>query len=167
MDELRIDYGAMMDSAFREVVRKAFALVADEGMPNGHSLYVTFPTDGEGVRMPDWLRAEHPETLSIVLEYEYYDLVVDDEGFEVDLRFDSRPARLRVPFRAVSVFADPEARFGLSFKGNAESEDAPEAEAQSGTFHAGHAAEAEESAAPEEDPSDGSNVIPFDSFRRR
>ena len=153
-----LDYGALMDRALRQVIARVMAQVAEHGLPDGHSFYITFPTEDEGVEMPDWLRAEHPESLSIVLQYEFYNFEADDERFAVDLSFRNRPARLRVPFRAITVFADPQAQFGLRFKNEDGSEAASDAE---------HGEAQDDACTTEEGAdSDDSNVIPFDTFRR-
>ena len=157
MGNFDIDYGALMDTALRQVIAKAIAQVAEHGLPDGHSFYITIPTDEEGVEMPDWLRVEHPESLSIVLQYEFYNLAVERDHFEVDLSFRNRRARLRIPFHAITVFADPEAQFGLRFKSNEASD-------------AGSGQEPLERADLSEEPTAGvsgdSNVIPFDARRR-
>ena len=48
--------------------REAIARVASIGLPSGHSLYITFRSDFPGVDMPDWLKAQYPEAMTIVLE---------------------------------------------------------------------------------------------------
>jgi hypothetical protein len=53
--------------------------------------------------------------MTVVLQRQFWDLAVDADAFSVTLRFDRRPARLRVPFAAVRSFADPAASFGLEF----------------------------------------------------
>ena len=153
-----LEYGALMDTALRQVIAGVIAQVAEHGLPDGHSLYITFPTEDDGVELPDWLRAENPESLSIVLQYEFYNLQSDEEYFSVDLSFRNRPARLRVPFRAITVFADPLAQFGLRFK----SEQGAEAPSEDETEESGDDEPAEAEAADSGD----SNVIPFDTFRR-
>ena len=153
-----LDYGALMDTALRQVIAGVIAQVAEHGLPDGHSLYITFPTEDDGVELPDWLRADYPESISIVLQYEFYNLQAHEEHFSVDLSFRNRPARLRVPFRAITVFADPQAQFGLRFKSEQGAEAPPEDETEELV---------EDDPAEAEDADSGdSNVIPFDTFRR-
>ena len=154
----RLEYGALMDRALRQVIVHSVAQVAEHGLPDGHSLYISFPTDDEGVEIPEWLRAEYPDSLSIVLQHEYYNLKVDEDSFAVDLTFRDRPAHLRVPFRAITIFADPKAQFGLRFKSLTASDEPPETEVQ-------ELAEDEPSVDGSTDSVE-SNVIPFDVFRR-
>lgn len=51
--------------------------------------------------------------MTIVLQHQFWGLIVDDAGFSVSLRFHGRAADLRVPFSAVQAFGDPGVNFGL------------------------------------------------------
>ena len=62
----------------------------------------------------DALRA-YPEEMTIVLEHQFWDLEVDDAGFEVTLKFGGVPKYLKVPWRAVTRFHDPSVGFRLHF----------------------------------------------------
>jgi len=53
--------------------------------------------------------------MTIVLQHQYWDLVLDDEHFEVTVSFNKQHERIRVPFTALSAFVDPSVRFGLQF----------------------------------------------------
>ena len=53
--------------------------------------------------------------MTIVLQYQFWDLQVLNDRFEVKLSFGSLPERLVVPFQAVKAFYDPSAQFGLQF----------------------------------------------------
>ena len=54
--------------------------------------------------------------MTIVLQHRFWDLSVEDDGFEVKLTFDGIPERLVVPFAAIRVFFDPSVRYGLQFE---------------------------------------------------
>jgi len=115
MASQQIDYGRLVESALRRVVHDALGLVAEEGLPGRHHLYITFRTDHPGVELADELRARYPNEMTIVLQHEFWGLEVRDDGFGVTLSFNNRPQRLEVPFEAVTVFADPSVEFGLQF----------------------------------------------------
>jgi len=53
--------------------------------------------------------------MTIVLQYQFWDLQVSNDRFEVKLSFSNVPERLVVPFNAVKAFYDPSAQFGLQF----------------------------------------------------
>lgn len=110
-----VDYVRMVEQALRTVVRDVLRRLADEGLPPPHHFYVTFRTSDPGVEMPDHLRERYPTEMTVVLQHQYWDLEVDETGFAVTLSFNDVPQRLRIPFHAIKVFADPGAEFGLQF----------------------------------------------------
>jgi uncharacterized protein len=115
MRQSRIEYGRLVEGALRGVVRDVLARVGREGLPSPHHFYVTFRTQAPDVVMPDFLRERYPVDMTIVLQHQFWDLEVDDEGFSVTLSFHDQLHRLHVPFAAVKVFADPGVEFGLQF----------------------------------------------------
>jgi len=115
MRRQRIDYGQLVEAALRTVVRDVLRQFAAGEVPPPHHFYVTFRTDYPGVEIPDYLRARYPAEMTIVLQHQFWDLDVGDDGFGVTLSFNDQPERLIVPFEALRVFADPGVEFGLQF----------------------------------------------------
>ena len=116
MRRSRIDYGRLVESALRTVVRDVLhAARPSEGAPAPHHFYITFRTRHPGVAIPEFLRDRYPVDMTIVLQHQFWDLTVDDEGFAVTLSFNDQMQRLRIPFAAIKVFADPGVEFGLQF----------------------------------------------------
>ena len=110
------DYPKMVEAALRGVVREALARTAREGLPGDHHFYVTFRTHAPGVGIPTYLLSKFPDEMTIVLQHQFRALEVGDDGFSVNLSFQSRSERLRIPFAAVTTFADPSVNFGLQFE---------------------------------------------------
>jgi uncharacterized protein len=54
--------------------------------------------------------------MTIVLQHQFRVLEVGEDTFSVNLSFQSRSERLRIPFAAVTTFADPSVNFGLQFE---------------------------------------------------
>jgi uncharacterized protein len=108
-------YDKMVEKALRSVVRDALAVTAEQGLPGAHHFYVTFRTDHPGVDIPDFLRAQYPHEMTIVLEHQFWGLEVDEIRFSVTLSFHSQAQRLTVPLAAITAFADPSVKFGLEF----------------------------------------------------
>lgn len=111
-----IDYPGLVQRSLRKVVRDVLAQVADLGLPGEHHFYLGFATAHPGVGLSESLRARHPLEMTIVLQHDFRDLEVDDEGFDVTLRFGGMPQSLRVPFGALISFYDPAAQFMLNFE---------------------------------------------------
>jgi hypothetical protein len=161
-----LDYGRLVEGALRRVVRDALAMAAEYGMPGRHHFYITFRTDHPGVVIADSLRARYPSEMTIVLQYEFWELEVRDDGFGVTLSFADLPHRLEVPFDAISVFADPSVEFGLQFNVAGVPETVP-ATARRGATSAPLAEVPP--ARPEEgaQPTEGAEVVALDRFRKR
>ena len=110
------DYPKMVETALRGVVREALSRTAREGLPGDHHFYVTFRTHAPGVGIPNYLLSKFPDEMTIVLQHQFRTLEVGEDAFSVNLSFQSRSERLRVPFTAVTTFADPSVNFGLQFE---------------------------------------------------
>jgi hypothetical protein len=129
MDKDLLRYDRMVEVALRGVVREAIARVAGFGLPGGHSLYITFRSEFPGVDMPDWLKAQYPEAMTIVLEHQYWDLAAEEETFGVTLSFKGRRQRITVPYAALTAFHDPGVQFGLRFDQSQEGDEKSAAQA--------------------------------------
>lgn len=115
-DDDILRYDRMVETALRGVVRKSIEEVIDQGLPGDHHFYITFITDYPGVDIPDYLRERYPGEMTIVLQYQFSDLMVDDETLKVTLSFNNVPERLTIPLQAISIFADPSVNFALQFQ---------------------------------------------------
>lgn len=109
-------YDKMVESALRGVVKSSIEEVMEHGLPGDHHFYITFLTDYPGVAIPDYLHDRYPGEMTIVLQYQFSDLNVDDEFLEVTLSFNNVPEKLKVPLAAISIFADPSVNFALQFQ---------------------------------------------------
>jgi hypothetical protein len=119
-----IRYDLLAREALRSVVRRVLSDVARNGLPGDHHFYVTFDTRAPGLKISDRLRAEHPEEMTIVLQHQFWDLLVTEEIFEIGLSFKGIAERLVIPFEAIKGFFDPSVQFGLQFETPAASEPA-------------------------------------------
>jgi hypothetical protein len=118
-------YDKLVEDALRGVVRESLAQVAKNGLPGDHHFYLTFRTGHPGIVLPEHLRAQYPDEMTIVIQHQYWGLEVTEDFFEVTLSFNKMHERLHIPFSALSGFADPSVRFGLQFKGETVSGGAP------------------------------------------
>jgi uncharacterized protein len=110
-----IRYDILAQEALRGLVRTVLADTAAKGLPGDHHFFITFDTRAEGVRMSPRLRAQHPDEMTIVLQHQFWDLTVTDDGFGVGLSFNGIPENLVVPWSAITDFVDPSVQFGLKF----------------------------------------------------
>jgi len=109
-------YDRMVEKALRGVVKASVREVMKSGLPGDHHFYITFLTDYPGVEIPDYLRERYPGEMTIVLQYQFSDLSIDDDILRVTLSFNNIPEKLVVPVPAISIFADPSVNFALQFQ---------------------------------------------------
>jgi hypothetical protein len=110
-----IRYDILTQDAMRSVVRTVLTDAATKGLPGEHHFYISFDTRAEGVVLSPRIRAQYPKEMTIVLQHQFWDLIVTNDRFEVGLSFSGIPERLVVPFRAIAGFADPSVQFVLQF----------------------------------------------------
>jgi len=185
----QIRYDLLTQQALRGVVRNVLSDADKKGLPGEHHFYIAFDTHAEGVNIPDRLRAQYPEEMTIILQHQFWDLKVTDETFEVGLSFGGVPAKLTVPFEAVKGFFDPSVQFGLQFEevgeegprvaaANADKQPAKAQENQAeakkrppaAAVPAEPALEPAPASAPEppaEPPAGGAEVVRLDRFRKK
>ena len=145
-----IPYDEIVQDALRGVVKRVLDRInAEGGLPGAHHFYIAFRTHAPGVDIPRHLLERYPDEMTIVIQHRYWDLAVDDEGFQIGLSFNQVPAKLRIPFSAVTGFVDPAVNFALQFNAPDDAETPPPPP---------------EPPAPE-DP--GGNVVTLDRFRRK
>jgi uncharacterized protein len=111
-----IRYDLIVQDALKGVVRKVLTDAASQGMPGEHHFYISFRTQDAGVRISQRLRDKYPDEMTIVLQHQFWDLVVTEHAFEVGLSFSGIPERLLVPFDSLTGFFDPSVQFGLKFE---------------------------------------------------
>lgn len=115
-DESILPYDAWIEDALRGVIRQALAQAAASGLPGDHHFYITFRTDDPETELPERLRQQYPDEMTVVLQHQFDGLEVGDDSFGVTLYFGGVPTRLHVPFAAITSFADPSVNFGLQLK---------------------------------------------------
>ena len=109
------EYQNLIQEALLGVVRKILKKTADEGLAEPHHFYITFQTTNEGVKIPSFLKERFPNEMTIVLQYQFDELIVEEDFFSVLLSFNGRPEKLVIPFKSLLTFADPSQEFVLRF----------------------------------------------------
>lgn len=109
-----MDYMPYIQKAYRMIVHDVLKDVADNGIDETSAYYLSFQTNRSDVIIPDFVRARYPEEMTIVLENQFSDLVVSATAFSVGLAFGGVSATVRVPFDALTQFADVNHQFGLA-----------------------------------------------------
>jgi hypothetical protein len=159
VSDVELDYDGLTRQALLRVVHDVLEITAELGhTPGAHHFHIEFETQAAGVSMPESLREEYPERMTIVLQHQFENLQVSERSFGVTLRFKGREARLEIPFDALTLFADPFAAYQLRFAAPTAPpfEEKPAAAPAPGD--SGQEAEAS---------SDAHKVVALDAFRKK
>jgi len=151
-----IPYDEIVQEALRAVVGRVLGEVEATGnLPGDHHFYITFKTGAAGVDIPRHLSERFPDEMTIVIQNRFWDLKVREEGFEVGLSFNQAPAKLFIPFSAITGFHDPAVNFALQFQAQGDEGAIEDYE------------QAENDPPPTEPVEDGSNVVSVDFSRKK
>ncbi len=159
-----IRYDVLARDALRGVLRRVLSDAAEHGLPGEHHFFITFISKAEGVKLSPRLLAQYPEEMTIILQHQFWDLVVTEDRFEVGLSFNGIPERLVVPFSAIKSFFDPSVQFGLQFEPTETVAETPTSAATAPAIAPAPEAVAEDEPAK---PSEGAEVVRLDRFRKK
>jgi len=175
--DLFFRYDLLVQNAYLGVVRAVLTQVAATGeLPGDHHFVIAFRTDARGVKISPRLQREWPQEITIILQHQFSNLVVNEDSFSVTLFFRSVPETLHVPFSALRAFADPAANFSFQFNIEGEEEDEDSADAPKAAGPA--SAKPESQSAPKPSPrapagddapapSAGDKIVSIDAFRKK
>ena len=113
-----IEYQKILDKNMLNVFKDILINIKNNGLSNNNHLYITFFTNHKNVELPNWLKQKYPEEMTIVIQYEYNDLEINDNNFLISLSFDNIKANLKIDYNSIISFADPSANFGLILQKN-------------------------------------------------
>ena len=113
-----IEYQKILDKNILNVLKDILIDIRDKGLSNNNHLYITFFTNHHKVEIPNWLKQKYPEEMTIVIQYEYYDLEVNQNNFSISLSFNDIKTNLKIDYNSIISFADPSSNFGLILQKN-------------------------------------------------
>jgi uncharacterized protein len=167
-----IRYDVLARDALRGVLRRVLTDAAAHGLPGEHHFFITFLSKAEGVKLSPRLLAQYPDEMTVILQHQFWDLVVTEDRFEVGLSFGGIPERLVVPFHAIKSFFDPSVQFGLQFEpsdavAEATTPKLPAAPAPAAVSPQAAGPRADAEPEPPAAPSEGAEVVRLDRFRKK
>lgn len=164
-----IRYDVLARDALRGVLRRVLADAAEHGLPGEHHFYITFLSTAEGVKISPRLLSQYPQEMTVILQHQFWDLVVTDDRFEVGLSFNGIPERLVIPFSSIKSFFDPSVQFGLQFEANEESATADAPGVETLPAPVAEAVDGEKADGRDEPAKqgEGAEVVRLDRFRKK
>ena len=113
-----IEYQKILDKNMLNVFKDILKNIKDNGLSNNNHLYITFLTNHKNVELPNWLKQKYPQEMTIIIQYEYYDLEINKNNFSISLSFNDIKSYLKIDYNSIISFADPSANFGLILQKN-------------------------------------------------
>ncbi len=150
-----IDYGNLMHTAMRGLIKTVLKDVAKNGLPGAHHFFITFDTSHPEAELADWLSDRYPGEMTVVVQHWFDNLEIGEEGFSITLNFGDQPEPLYIPLNAIKTFVDPSVEFGLRFDSAENGDD--DAPAPINTDHAD---------GPGEDKKSDAEIVSLDNFRK-
>ena len=108
-----IDYQKILNNNMINVLKDILRNIENNGLSNKNHLYITFLTGHPKTKIPNWIKEKYPEEMTIVIQYEYYDIKINKSDFVITLSFNDIKATLKIHYDSIISFADPSANFGL------------------------------------------------------
>lgn len=100
------DYSALQSEPTPQRVGEIIDEIARSGRGDHHFL-LSYCTSSPGVVLPPDVRSRHPVEITIILEWQYWDLQRVDDEVRVTVSFDSQIERIVIPLDALTHFSDP------------------------------------------------------------
>ena len=117
--EDKIGYDEIIEDAMRSVICETLRkVVHHNGLPGKHYLVITFLTHFPGAKVPANLLEKFPEEMTIALQFQFKNLVVREDRFDISLSFAGKYERLEIPYKSITSFSDPSMNFALKFSMN-------------------------------------------------
>ena len=113
-----IEYQKILEKNMLSVFKDILINIRNNGLSNNNHLYITFLTSHKKVELPNWLKQKYPDEMTIVIQYEYYDLKINKNNFSISLSFNDIKTNLVIDYSSIISFADPSANFGLILQKN-------------------------------------------------
>ena len=162
-----IRYDVLARDALRGVLRQVLKDAAEQGLPGEHHFYITFISTAEGVKISARLLSQYPTEMTVILQHQFWDLIVTDDRFEVGLSFNGIPERLVIPFNSIKSFFDPSVQFGLQFEPSEETTDAASPTAEPLVTAGTASVDGDVTGNEPPQPSEGAEVVRLDRFRKK
>ena len=115
MQQDLIGYDEIIENSMRSVIYEALKKVETKGLLGQHYFIITFLTRFSGVEMSKELMEKYPEEMTIAIQYQYRNLVVEHDNFKISLSFAGKYEKILIPYKSITSFSDPSMSFALKF----------------------------------------------------
>ncbi len=158
-----IGYDEIIENSMRLVIYETLKKVEKTGLPGNHYFVLTFITKAKDVSISQELLEKYPEEMTIVIQFQFKNLVVEKDKFKISLSFSGKDEKLVIPYSAINSFSDPSMSFALKFSVNYDEIKSLE----NGDFGESNQANRDSSSLKAENSVDlSAKVVSLDAFRK-
>ncbi|MDR1425594.1 MAG: ClpXP protease specificity-enhancing factor SspB [Rickettsiales bacterium] len=112
---MKLDYGVLVEKAFRGMIRSALKKmqkITDDNL----CFLLVIDTKHKDVLMPEYLKAQYPQNMAVILQHKFVNLRVYSSYFSVELSFGGKREDISIPFGAIMMFNDKTSGMELVFE---------------------------------------------------
>jgi hypothetical protein len=111
-------YQNFLNDSMLEFVKKILSRISTDAgkLQSNQLLYISYRTDNPEVILSPKIKERYPKEITIVMQYQFDELLVKNEGFSVIVSFDGIKEIIYVPFSSLISFIDPNNNYSLKFK---------------------------------------------------
>tara|TARA_B100000524_G_C23605489_1_gene354221 strand:+ start:321 stop:773 length:453 start_codon:yes stop_codon:yes gene_type:complete len=113
MKKIFIDYGDRINTAILSVVKDILKDLSESKISSNHCFYISFKTNDKNVKISEDLKKEYHNEMTIVLQNQFWNLVVKKNSFSVTLSFNKKKESLEIPYKSITKFYDPFVKFSI------------------------------------------------------
>ena len=113
---MNTSYQEFLQESMLEFVKKILLRICTDNSEINQVLYISYKTNHPLVQLSDRVKELYPQEITIVIQYQFENLMVDEKGFSVVLSFDGIKETIYVPFDALTNFTDTSNGYSLKFK---------------------------------------------------
>lgn len=110
-----IGYDKIIEKSMRQVMFDILKNIEKHGLRGNHYFVISFLTKYPKTSIPKHLAEKYPEEMTIAIQYQYRNLVLEEDFIKISLSFNGKFERLTIPFAAITSFSDPSMNFVLKF----------------------------------------------------
>lgn len=114
-----VDYNRLIEKAMRGVIKSALEEIKKSNYKKKYCFMFEVDTQFDGVVLQKDVLSQYPKSITLIIQYQFSNLIIFDDYFSVDLSFGGVVSNVKIPFDSILAFSDKENGFEIRFRDNA------------------------------------------------
>jgi hypothetical protein len=111
-----MEYLKIFEDGMHLVIRNILEDVSKHGVVDDSQLFITFLTKFPGVTLSKHMLHKYQDEITIILQHQFEQLVIKDNGFSVGLTFGGEFEIVEIPYNSILLFHNPNNNITLNFR---------------------------------------------------